>query len=363
MSEVFRAEVVGSMLRPADLKSARLEFLAGNFDGAELERLENEAVDECLRIQEQADIDVVTDGEMRRLIFTGPLSEAVNGIEAVSTPPIHWHRGEGEVAASNPIAVTGKLTRKRYLAVEEYTYAREHTTKPLKVTLPSPLMIALFWSPEHSTAAYADAFDAFADGAAIIKEEARALVGLGCEYIQIDAPELATLVDPSQRAHYESLGISPARMMTEGVDLLNGIADVPGVRWGIHFCRGNNDGQWMSAGGYEAISADAFPRASNYDVFLLEYDDQRSGDFAPLRDVPDDKVVVLGLVSTKSDELELPADLLRRIDEAGEIFPRDQLAISTQCGFASGAQGNPIEWDTQLRKLALVADVARQAWG
>jgi 5-methyltetrahydropteroyltriglutamate--homocysteine methyltransferase len=359
---MIRADVVGSMLRPQELKAARIAFLGGNFDASELERLENEAVDACLRLQEEADVDVVTDGEMRRLIFTGPLSEAVNGIEAISTPPIHWHTGEGEVAAANPIAVTGKLTRKRFLAVDEFTYAREHTTKPLKVTLPSPLMISLFWSPEHSTAAYADAFDAFADGAAIIQEEAKALIELGCEYIQIDAPELATLVDPSQRAHYESLGISPDRMLTEGMDLLNGIADVPGAHWGIHFCRGNNDGQWMSVGGYEAISKQAFPRASNYDRLLLEYDDHRSGDFGALADIPGDKVVVLGLVSTKNDELESPADLRQRIDEAGAVFPRDQLALSTQCGFASGAQGNPIEWDTQLRKLRLVSEVAHEAW-
>ena len=335
MGEIFRAEVVGSMLRPAELKAARLRFMAGDFDAAELERLENDAVDASLAIQEQAGVDVVTDGEMRRFIFTGPLSEAVEGIEAVSTPPIHWHRAGSEVAAANPIAVTGKLRRKRFLAVEEFNYARAHTRKPLKVTLPSPLMISLFWSPEHSTGAYPDAFGAFADGAAIVKDEARELVRLGCEYIQVDAPELATLVDPTQRAHYESLGISPERMLTEGMDLLNGIADLPGVHWGIHFCRGNNDGQWMSAGGYEAISKQAFPRASNYDTLLLEYDDQRSGDFGPLRDVPDDKVVVLGLVSTKTDALESAATLRRRIDEAGEVFPRDQLALSTQCGFAS----------------------------
>jgi 5-methyltetrahydropteroyltriglutamate--homocysteine methyltransferase len=298
---------------------------------------------------------------MRRYIFTGPLSEAVEGIGQVDTPPIHWHSGDRDNAAANPIAVTGKLRRRRFLALDEFDFARPRTEKPLKVTLPSPLMIALFWSPEHSTAAYPDAFEAFADGAKIVQEEARELVARGCDYIQIDAPELATLVDPAQRAHYESLGISPERMLTEGMDLLNEIASIGGTRWGIHFCRGNNDGQWMSAGGYEAISQ-AFPRASNYDVLLLEYDDDRSGDFGPLRDVPDDKVVVLGLVSTKYDRLEDPTDLHSRIDEAATIFPREQLALSTQCGFASGAQGNPIEWDTQLRKLSLVSEVAHSAW-
>ena len=362
MDRVYRAEVVGSMLRPQELKDARLAFYGGEVEADEVTRLEDAAVDECLRIQEQADVDVVTDGEVRRFIFTGPLSEAVEGIEQVNTPPIHWHRESGETASANPIAVTGKLRRKRFLAVDEFDYARPRTQRPLKVTLPSPLMIALFWSPEHSTAAYPDAFDAFADGAAIVQEEARELIARGCDYIQIDAPELATLVDPSQRAHYESLGISPERMLTEGMDLLNGIASLPGAKWAIHFCRGNNDGQWMSAGGYEAISKLAFPRASNYDTFLLEYDDHRSGDFGPLADVPEDKVVVLGLVSTKHDRLEERADLMRRIDEASAVFPRDQLALSTQCGFASGAQGNPIVWETQLRKLSLVSDVAHHVW-
>jgi 5-methyltetrahydropteroyltriglutamate--homocysteine methyltransferase len=362
MDKVYRAEVVGSMLRPQALKDARLGFYAGEVEEAQVTRLEDDAVVESLRIQEQSGVDVVTDGEMRRFIFTGPLSEAVEGIGPLETPAIHWHRDDRENAAANPIAVTGKLRRRRFLALDEFDFARQHTSKPLKVTLPSPLMIALFWSPEHSTAVYPDPFDAFADGARIIQEEASELITRGCEYIQIDAPELATLVDPAQRAHYESIGISPQRMLTEGVDLLNEIASLGQTKWGIHFCRGNNDGQWMSAGGYEAISGLAFPRAANYDTFLLEYDDHRSGGFEPLRDVPDDKVVVLGLLSTKYDRLEDRAELRRRVDEAATIFPREQLALSTQCGFASGAQGNPIEWDTQLRKLTLVAEVAHEAW-
>jgi 5-methyltetrahydropteroyltriglutamate--homocysteine methyltransferase len=358
---VFRAEVVGSMLRPQRLKQARLAFLGGELAPEALRQLEDEAVDACLRVQEEAGVDVVSDGEMRRFIFTAPLSEAIDGITFVDTPPILWHHEGGEQAAANPIAVTARLSRRRYLALDEYEYAQARTGRPLKVTLPSPLMMSLFWSPEHSTAAYADAFDAFADGAELIKDEARRLLERGCEYIQIDAPELATLVDPVQRAHYESLGIPPERLLTEGMDLLNDIASLRGARWAIHFCRGNNVGQWMSAGGYEAI-APAFTRALNYDIFLLEYDDDRSGGFEPLAAVPDDKVVVLGLVSTKREALETPAGLAARVDEAAAVFPRDQLALSTQCGFASAAQGNPISAETQARKLRLVAEVAHSIW-
>jgi 5-methyltetrahydropteroyltriglutamate--homocysteine methyltransferase len=214
MDNVYRAEVVGSMLRPEALKEARLGLYAGKVAEGEVARLEDDAVVECLRIQEQSGVDVVTDGEMRRFIFTGPLSEAVEGIGQIDTPPIHWHRGESENATANPIAVTGKLRRRRFLALDEFDFARRHTERPLKVTLPSPLMIALFWSPEHSTTAYPDAFDAFADGAQIIQEEARELIARGCEYVQIDAPELATLVDPTQRAHYDAMGLSPERMLT-----------------------------------------------------------------------------------------------------------------------------------------------------
>jgi len=211
--------------------------------------------------------------------------------------------------------------------------------------------------------AYSDPFALFADAVDILRQEVRELVDLGCQYIQIDAPELATLVDESQRrGAYEARGVSPERMLTEGVEMLNALADASGVTFGLHMCRGNNAGHWMSQGGYEIISKQVFQRATKYDIFLLEYDDWRSGSFEPLRDIPRDKIVVLGLVSTKKNEIEPAEGLIARITEAGHYFPQEQLALSTQCGFASVMQGNPITEAAQAAKLQLVTDIARRVW-
>jgi 5-methyltetrahydropteroyltriglutamate--homocysteine methyltransferase len=189
------------------------------------------------------------------------------------------------------------------------------------------------------------------------------LVALGCEYIQVDAPELATLVDPRVRDWAESLGFGAERMLTEGIDLINSMVQgVSGVRLGIHLCRGNNAGMWMASGGYDFIAKALFERAAAFDAFFLEYDDARSGSFEPLAGAPDDKQVVLGLVSTKTPELETPEELRGRIDEAARSFPRDQLGLSTQCGFASIAAGNPIDEACEEQKLRLVAETAHAVW-
>jgi 5-methyltetrahydropteroyltriglutamate--homocysteine methyltransferase len=232
------------------------------------------------------------------------------------------------------------------------------------MTLPSPMMLKMFWSPQESAAAYRDPFEMFADGAAVIREEISELARLGCEYIQIDAPELTNLVDPEvRRVVFEERGIDPKRLLGEGVEILNSLADHPGVTFGLHLCRGNNDGRWLARGGYDSIAREVFQRARSYDEFLLEYDDSRSGSFEPLGDVPRDKRVVLGLVTTKRNVLESADELVARIEEAARFFPRGQLALSTQCGFASGIKGNPVEHAMQERKLTLVADVARRVWG
>ena len=224
-------------------------------------------------------------------------------------------------------------------------------------------MLAMRWSPEHSAAAYPEPFALLPTPSISCAPRSRNSASLGCEYIQIDAPELATLVDPSTRERvFEAHGISTARMLGEGVEMLNALADVSGVTFGLHLCRGNNAGHWLSTGGYEAISREVFARATRFDIFLLEYDSPRAGSFAPLADVAGDKRVALGLVSTKSDELETPDALIARIDEAARHFPREQMALSTQCGFASVLAGNPIAEATQEKKLRLVAEVAHRVW-
>ena len=362
---MFRAEVIGSLLRPSYLKEARAAFEQGQRSAADFKRVEDRAVDHVIALQEGTGVDVVTDGEMRRFLFMGPITEVVDGI----TPVEHgnampWNSQEGELDWVFPAAVTSKLTKRRSMVTEEYSYARARARLPLKVTVPSPLVLYGLWNPRYSTAVYSDAFEMFADAAAIGRSEIQELVSLGCEYIQVDAPELATLVDPRIRDWTESIGMPAERMLTEGIELINSMVEgISGVRLGIHLCRGNNAGMWMASGGYDYIAGALFERATAFDAFFLEYDDARSGSFEPLAGAPDDKEIVLGLVSSKGPELESPADLTARIDDAGRHFPREQLGLSTQCGFASIAAGNPLDEDAEERKLRLVADVAHAAWG
>jgi 5-methyltetrahydropteroyltriglutamate--homocysteine methyltransferase len=360
MASDLRADVVGSLLRPAGLLEARAAKLAGTIEPDEYRRIEDAAVDDALALQERAGLDVVTDGEMRRMFFTGSITDALDGIGFVTGAPTTWHR-EGSTATETielPVVVTDRLKRRGSLALEEYLYARERTSKVLKVTIASPLMLSYFWSPEHSTAAYDDPFEMFADAAEIIREQALELVEHGCEYLQIDAPELATIVDPSQARFFADLGIEPDRMLTEGVDLIDHCADVGAAHVAVHMCRGNNQGRWLAEGGYEAISKAVFGRARHVDAFALEYDSPRAGSLEVLRDVPDDKRVVLGLISTKTDRVESFAEIRDRLEEAARHFPREQLALSTQCGFASEDQGNPVTPEHQRAKLELVAEVA-----
>jgi 5-methyltetrahydropteroyltriglutamate--homocysteine methyltransferase len=360
----YRAEVVGSLLRPAELLEARGRWQAGELTAGQYKQIEDRAVQQALALQERCGVDVVTDGEMRRTFFTGVVTDALDGIELGPGQTTTWHgNGDGgeSLQIQLPVAVTGKLRRRRSLATEEFAYARGRTDRALKVTLPSPLMLSYFWSPERSPAAYRDPFQMFADAANIIRDEVQELAALGCEYIQIDAPELITLSDPTQWEYFAGQGIDPERMLDEGIELLNACADASRVRFAMHLCRGNNHGKWLAEGGYEKISRRVFSRAVNFDAFALEYDSPRAGSFAALADVPSDKTVILGLVSTKSAEVESAAALTARVNEAARYFPREQLAISTQCGFASEQGGNPISSETQEAKLRLVAEIAHSA--
>jgi 5-methyltetrahydropteroyltriglutamate--homocysteine methyltransferase len=368
MTTVYHADLVGSMLRPPHLVRAREEHEAGRLSAAAYKQLEDRAVDAVVGLQESLGLDVVNDGELRRHTFFDQLTESVYGINEDPDPvhlqtPFRDPSGAPKVEFTAPLSVTEKLRRRRMSTVEEFSYLRAVARKPVKITLPSPLMLILVWSPKTTRNAYPDPFEMFQDGLALIREEVAELAHLGCNYIQIDAPDFASLVDQRQRDAWESVGLPVDRTLSEGVDMLNSIADVPDVTFALHLCRGNYDSGWISAGGYETLSAQIFRRATNYDTFLLEYDDERSGSFEPLRDLPDDKIAVLGLVSSKFGTLEPPEKLLARIDEAAKFFPRDQLAISTQCGFASAGPGNNLTEAEQTAKLRLVAEVADRAWG
>ena len=360
----YRAEPIGSLLRPAWLMDARKALKRGEVSHAGYKKIEDHAVADAIALQERCGLDVVNDGEQRRMSFLGFLVEATEGLTRTNDLAKPWRDDDGHVEhLTLGLAATGRLRRRRSLVEEEFSYARARARAPLKVTLPSPLMLSMFWSPTESREVYNDPFDLFADGAEVIRGEIRELVRLGCEYVQIDAPELAILIDPAARnLVFEANGISPARILTDGVELLNSLAEVPGIRYGLHLCRGNNDGRWLSRGGYETISKEVFTRARRYSNFLLEYDDDRSGGFEPLIDVPRDSFVTLGLVSTKKNRLESAEEISARVAEAARYFPHEQLGLSTQCGFASGIKGNPVDATMQEKKLLLVGDLAHRLW-
>jgi 5-methyltetrahydropteroyltriglutamate--homocysteine methyltransferase len=357
----FRAETVGSLLRPAYLKRARSRHAAGELTAAELERIEDPAVDEAIALQQDAGLDVVSDGEMRRGDFMAPLYEGVEGAAPTQSRALTWkHVVTGEKMTWRiPFSVTGRLRRSRPATTAGYVYARARARTPVKQSLPSPLLANWAWDAEI----YEDPFELLVDAAAVIREEAGELARLGCEYIQIDAPDIAGFADPSRGDVHPASGLRIDRLLSEGLDLVNSIPEgIDGVTFGIHLCRGNIRSHYTTSGGYERISRALFGRLTRYQTFLLEYDDERAGAFEPLADCPDDKSVVLGLISSKIPELEDPQAIAGRVDEAAAHHPREQLALSTQCGFATDMEGNEVTEAQQRAKLTLVAQLARRLW-
>jgi 5-methyltetrahydropteroyltriglutamate--homocysteine methyltransferase len=363
-----RTDVVGSLLRPPELVEARERLAVGELSPAAFKRIEDAAVDDALRLQEEAGLDVVTDGEMRRLSFQSQMTEAVDGFGEWDLDAFlwgEWHSEKlGDMAVDRPaIGVVGKLERKRFLSAEEFTYGRGRTDRVLKVTLPSPSLFANFWEPERSGGAYASAQAFLTDVAGILRAEVEELVRLGATYIQLDAPHYPLLVDPAYRDFYEARGWPAERWLELGVELDNHvIGDHAGVTFAMHLCRGNQASRWLVAGGYEWLAERLFSSV-NVERLLLEYDDERSGDFAPLAAVPDDKIAVLGLVTTKGPRRETVEELAERLEEAAAYVPLERLALSPQCGFATSVVGNALSPDDQRRKLETIAETARKVWG
>jgi methionine synthase II (cobalamin-independent) len=358
----IRSDVVGSLLRPDDLKVAREQLEAGTLTAAEFKRLEDRAVDEAVQRQEAAGLDVVTDGEMRRYAFFGHMIEALAGFDKQGgwAVPFRDERGE-ELVFKRPVVVE-KLRWRRSMCAEEFTYLRARATKPTKVTLISTQQAAAYYDPRRSAAAYPtrDAF--LADVVDFTRREVDEVVRLGCRYIQIDAPQYAALLDPALREGYRARGSDPDRLIDACIEMDNSvISSHPGITFALHICRGNNQSKFYASGGYAPI-ARVFAR-SRFHRFLLEYDDERSGDFEPLREVPADREIVLGLVTTKKPRLESVDELRRRIEAATKYVPLERLALSPQCGFASTLEGNRVTAADQWTKLARVAETARLVWG
>jgi len=359
---VYRSEGIGSLLRPAYLIDARERAERGDLTPAEFKRIEDRAVDEAVAVQEAAGLDVVTDGEQRRYAFFGHLVEALEGFEKFGGWAIPFHDEQGtEVTLKRPVVVE-RLRWRRQMSVEEFTYLRGRTTKPVKVTLVSAQQAAAYYDPQKSRAAYPTRDAYLADLVDFTRREIQELRRLGCEYVQIDAPQYAALLDESIREGYRQRGNDPDRMLDACIELDNAIIDGhPGVQFGIHICRGNYRSMFYASGGYDRIAQQVF-RRSRFDRFLLEYDDERSGTFDALRHVPDDRIVVLGLVSTKKARMETTGDLQRRIADAARIVPLDRLGVSPQCGFASTSEGNRLSAEDQREKLELVGETARAVW-
>ena len=366
----FHADVVGSMLRPPELVEARAALRAGSLANPEYRAIEDAAVDEALRIQEDAGVDVVTDGEMRRDVFFDFLVKGFASDAFVLGSPytvrFHGH-GDTEMNVDVPFTVVAPLEVQDCPAIDELAYAKQRTSRPLKVTLPGPGMMLGFWG-DASREAYPDPLTLVAQAGEAVKRWIGELGDAGCEYIQLDAPELIDIYcDPKVAAEYEERGIPAADLRELLTDLVVAFGQVPrgDAKLGMHLCRGNGTQAWIAEGGYESFSEHVFTRAAGFDVFHLEYDDERSGGFEPLEALPDDKVAVLGLVSTKWTRLEAPDGLRARVNEAAQFHPMENLGLATQCGFASAnetAEQRKITPQTQSDKLRLVADVAHSIW-
>ncbi len=311
-------DVVGSLLRPPELLKARDDLAAGKIAPAAFKKIEDQAVDAAVKLQEDAGLAVVTDGEMRRLSFQSALTDAVDGFGDVPLEAFlwgDWHSevlGEMDIARPPELGVTSKLKRRHHLAAEDFTYLRGRTTRIPKVTLTSPSLYANLWSKERSGDVYPTLDDFLADVVAIYRDEVAELQRLGATY--------------------------------------------------IHLCRGNQVSRWLVSGGYEPIARQIF-QTVNADRLLLEYDDERSGSFEPLRQVPENKMVILGLVTTKTPRRETVEELTGRLREASRYLPLERLGLSPQCGFATSVIGNAISVDDERSKLSTIARTAQALWG
>jgi 5-methyltetrahydropteroyltriglutamate--homocysteine methyltransferase len=363
-----RTDHVGSLLRPPELLQAREELAAGEIELPEFKAIEDAAIDDVVALQEAAGCEVVTDGEFRRLSFQSQITDSVEGFGTWDLEAFLWGDWYGDDVGDwhrprpDDIGVIGKLVRRRHLSAEEFTYLRGRTGRVAKVTLPSPSLLANFWSSELSRDFYPTLDDFLVDVTEILRQEVLELERLGCRYIQLDAPHYPLLIDEGTRRFYEGQGWSLDAWLGRGIELDNTLIDATDkITFGFHLCRGNQGNRYLVSGGYEPIAQKIF-QGVHADRLLLEYDDERSGDFQPLQHVPDDKMVVLGIMTTKSPRLEAKSDLERRVREAAKVIDLEQLAISPQCGFSTSIVGNDLNSDDQAAKLQRLAETAAEIW-
>jgi 5-methyltetrahydropteroyltriglutamate--homocysteine methyltransferase len=359
----FRADHVGSLLRPKALRDAFRRHAQGELDDAGFAEAQDQAIRDAVRLQEEAGLQVVTDGELRRSSYWGRFVERCNGFE-IRPAAFRFRDDHGHEADFTATYASARLSRTRPLAGDEFAFLSKATTATPKITLPAPSTMHFYRCGDFADpAVYAEPEPFFADLAAIYRQEIADLAAAGCRYIQLDEVAIAMLCDPAIRAKVSGAGQEPDRLVGLYIDAINAcVAGAPAdMAIGIHMCRGNFRGRYLSEGGYEEV-AERFFAGANATHFLLEYDTARAGDFAPLRFVPRPKGVVLGLVSTKTPALETLDDLKRRTSDAARFIDIDRLGIGPQCGFASTAAGNPLSEADERAKLELLVEAARSLW-
>jgi 5-methyltetrahydropteroyltriglutamate--homocysteine methyltransferase len=360
----FRADHIGSLLRPTELIEARHRLREAKIGEDELRAIEDHAIKGVVRFQEDIGLRAVTDGEFRRGAFFSHFVKTVDGM-TVKPTPFMFSNNAGDTAQAYAPYASGRLKRAKGITTDEFKFVQGLTRCTTKVTLPAPPYVNFLGGRERvDPRAYPNMRDYFADLAAVYREELLELGALGCRFVQLDEVPLAMMEDQGVNDKIRSLGEDPDQLIEAYIEaIIEAVRDKPkDMIVGMHLCRGNYRGRWLATGGYGRVAERLF-NIRGIDVFFLEYDSPRAGDFSPLKLLPKGKMVLLGMISSKTAALEDKAMLLRRIDEAARFAPMEQLGISPQCGFATNLTGSPLTRADQRAKLQLVVDVAHEAWG
>ena len=364
----FRADHVGSLLRPAELLQARDAHARGEIDDSQLRTVENNCIRDVVKLQESVGLQGITDGEFRRTFWHLDFLEQISGVEIREGSFVaHFRKDDGTEVGFRPptVGVTGRLRHVRDIQSEDFNYLKSMVSRTPKVCIPSPSMLHFRGGREAiDESAYPDLDSFYDDLAKVYNEEVMALAALGLRYLQLDDTNFAYLCDESIREATRAKGEDPDELPRTYCRLLNAsIAGRPdNMAVTVHMCRGNFKSAWVASGGYEPV-ADILFNELDVDGFFMEYDDERSGDFSPLRFLPPGKTVVLGIMTSKHPELESADHLKRRIDEAARHAPLEQLAVSAQCGFSSTVEGNELTIDDEIVKLERLVQVAEDVWG
>jgi 5-methyltetrahydropteroyltriglutamate--homocysteine methyltransferase len=362
---LYRADQVGSLLRPQALKTARSDHQAGRITAVQLQSVEDDCIREAVALQESAGLHAVTDGDFRRSAFHIDFLTQLHGVVWRQRQFTNLFQGLENDKSPLVFEVTDKIRHTHDIAVDNFKFLKAATQRTAKVALPAPSFVHARGGREAiDRVAYPDLAEFYHDLAAAYRDEIASLAAAGCRYIQLDEVHFTFFCDPKLVAMFKARGDDPQQLAVTYAKLVNdSFGGKPaGLTTGVHLCRGNRRSAWVASGGYEPVAETLFNEI-DVDRFLLEFDDDRSGGFEPLRFVPKGKMVVLGLVSSKTSAMESADRLKRRIGEAARYVPIEQLALSPQCGFASSVPGNMISDDAQWAKLRLISQVAREVWG